>query len=132
MKRLMICCIALAAFIYSAKAQTVIASKDAAKHIGDSVTVTAKVFGGKLFTPSNMTLLDLGGENPNQDLTVMIGGLDRAKFSGAPEVDYKGKDVTVTGKIISYKGKPEIVVTNPKQLKLVMVDNMRNVPVKFE
>jgi len=128
----MICCLVTAASVYSAKAQKVIASKEAAKHIGDSVTITAKVFGGKVFTPSNMTLLDLGGYNPNQDLTILIGGLDRAKFKGAPEEDFKGKDVTVTGKIIDYKGKPEIVVTDPKQIKLVIIDNMRTPAVKFE
>jgi len=132
MKKMMICCLVTAASVYSAKAQKVIASKEAAKHIGDSVTITAKVFGGKVFTPSNMTLLDLGGYNPNQDLTILIGGLDRAKFKGAPEEDFKGKDVTVTGKIIDYKGKPEIVVTDPKQIKLVIIDNMRTPAVKFE
>jgi len=130
MKKMMICCLVMAASVYSAKAQKVIASKEAAKHIGDSVTITAKVFGGKVFTPSNMTLLDLGGYNPNQDLTILIGGLDRAKFKGAPEEDFKGKDVTVTGKIIDYKGKPEIVVTDPKQIKLVMVDNQMRIPAK--
>ncbi len=120
----MFCCFITALAIYSASAQTVIASKDAAKHIGDSVSITAKVFGGKLFSPSNMTLLDIGGYNPNQELTIMIPGTSREKFTGHPEVDYKGKDITVIGRIINYKGKPEIVVTDPKQLKLVMEDNI--------
>lgn len=113
----------------TASAQTMIAAKDAAKHIGDSVTVTDKVFGGKAFSPSNMTLLDIGGYNPNQLLTIMIPGADRAKFKGAPENDYKGKDVSVTGKIILYKNKPEIIVNDPKQLKLVLTDNKQPIPV---
>jgi micrococcal nuclease len=112
-----------------ASAQTIIAAKDAAKHIGETVTITEKVFSGKYFENNKMTLLDLGGYNPNQLLTVMIPGADKEKFKGNPEVDYKGKEVSVTGKIIDYKGKPEIVVTDPKQLKVVLVDNRVSVPI---
>jgi micrococcal nuclease len=112
-----------------ASAQTIIAAKDAAKHIGETVTITEKVFSGKYFENNKMTLLDLGGYNPNQLLTVMIPGADKEKFKGNPEVDYKGKEVSVTGKIVDYKGKPEIVVTDPKQLKVVMVDNRVSIPI---
>lgn len=123
MKKLVILGLFSLIMIGTASAQTVIAAREAAKHIGDSVTVTDKIFGGKLFTPSNLTLLDMGGYNPNQLLTIMIAGADRGKFKGQPEVDYKGKEVTVTGKLILYKNKPEIVITDPKQLKPVLTDN---------
>lgn len=130
MKKLII--IALFAVLAgNVKAQTVIPAKDAAKHIGETVTITEKVFGGKYFDNSKMTLLDMGGANPNQMLTIMIPGADKEKFKGNPEVDYKGKDVTVTGKIIDYKGKPEIVVNDPKQLKLVMMDNINKTKASF-
>jgi len=43
--------------------------------------------------------------------------LDRAKF-GTPEKDYLDKDVCVTGEIQNYNGKPEIVLTEPEQIKL--------------
>lgn len=129
MKKLFIVGVFVVLGACAASAQTVITAKDAAKHIGDSVTVTDKVFGGKLFTPSNMTLLDIGGYNPNQLLTIMIAGADRGKFKGQPEVDYKGKEVTVTGKLILYKNKPEIVINDPKQLKPVLTDNKQPVPL---
>jgi len=129
MKKLFIFCAFVVVGAYAASAQTKIAAKDAAKHIGDSVSITGKVFGGKLFTPSNMTLLDIGGYNPNQALTIMIPGADRRKFKGQPEVDYKGRNVTVTGKLILYKNKPEIVVNDPKQLSLVLTDNKQNLPL---
>jgi DNA/RNA endonuclease YhcR with UshA esterase domain len=77
-----------------------------------------------------MTLLDVGGYNPNQDLTIMIAGTDRSKFKGKPEEDYKGKEVTVIGKVIDYKGKPEIIVTDPSQIKVVLTDNVVPVPFK--
>jgi len=99
-------------------AQTVIAAKDAKAHIGDTVTVTDKVFGGKLLS-SNMTLIDVGAYYPNQLLTIMIPPASRDKFPGKPEIDWKGKVVTVTGKIIEYKGKPEIVVTDAREIKII-------------
>jgi DNA/RNA endonuclease YhcR with UshA esterase domain len=120
---------ALVLLVGKASAQTVIPAKEAAKHIGETVTITDKVYGGKLFSNTNMTLLDLGGTNPNQTLTIMIPGTDKAKFKGSPEVDYKGKDITVTGKIIDYKGKPEIIVTDPAQLKVVLTDNTVKIPI---
>lgn len=129
MKKLIILCLFLLAAVFKTSAQTQIAAKDAAKHIGDNVSITDKVFGGKLFAPSNMTLLDIGGYNPNQALTVMIPGADRGKFKGQPEVDYKGRSVTVTGKLVLYKNKPEIIVNDPKQLSLVLTDNKQNLPL---
>lgn len=122
--------IAIILFACKASAQTKISPKEAEKHINETVAVTGKVFSGKLITSNNMTLLDIGGFNPNQDLTVMIESANRGKFKGKPEEDYKGKEVTITGKIIDFKGKPEIVVTDPEQIKVVMSDNI--VPTKFD
>jgi len=129
MKKTIISCFIIAAFAYSAQAQTKIAAKDAAKHIGDSVLVMAKIFSGKSFA-SNMVLLDVDGFNPNQVLTLMIPADDRAKFKGDPAADYKGKDVTITGKVIDYKGKPEIIIHDPAQIKLLLIDNSKGVPAK--
>jgi DNA/RNA endonuclease YhcR with UshA esterase domain len=117
MKRLIIVVAILFAFKASAQTTT-IAAKDADKHLNETVTVTGKIFGSKFFANSNMTLLDVDGFNPNQKLTLMISGTDRPKFKGKPEDDYKGKEVTVTGKIIDFKGKPEIVITDPDQIKI--------------
>jgi DNA/RNA endonuclease YhcR with UshA esterase domain len=124
MKQFIILAFFVSAFTFTAVAQTKISPKDAAKHIGEEVTLTGKVFGSKFFDASKMTLLDIGGYNPHQDLTLMISGENRGKFKGKPEEDYKGKEVTVTGKLIDFKGKPEIVVSDPSQLKIVLADNV--------
>jgi DNA/RNA endonuclease YhcR with UshA esterase domain len=113
-KYLVVICFAL--LVYDASAQTKIAAKDASNYVGKTVTVCDKVYSTKLITSSNMTLLNLGGYYPNQLLTIMIKGVDRIKFKGQPEVDYKGKDVCVTGEVVLYRGKLEIVVIDPKQL----------------
>jgi hypothetical protein len=102
----------------SAFGQTVINAKDAAKHLNEKVAITEKVFGGKFFSNSGTTLLDLGGNHPNELVTLIIKGDDRKKFTTAPEEAFKDKTITVTGTLIDYKGKPEIVITDPGQIKI--------------
>lgn len=129
MKKMVSSLIVTFLIVYHASAQNAVAPKDALKHIGQMATVTGKVFGGKLIASNNMTLLDINGYNPNQDLTIVINNADRAKFKGKPEADFKGKEVIVTGKIIDYKGKAEIIVRDPGQIKIVMTDNIVPVPL---
>ncbi|EHQ27280.1 hypothetical protein [Mucilaginibacter paludis] len=99
-------------------AQTTIDAKDAAKHIGEKVTICDKIYGGKFLSGGGITLLDLGAAHPNELLTLLIKGDDRKKFKDAPEVAFKNKAVCVTGTVIDYKGKPEIVITEADQIKL--------------
>ena len=117
MKHLFIITSFVALFAFKASAQTTIPAKDAAKHVGETVTICDKVYSTKLLTSSNITFLDLGAAHPDQELTLVIKGEDRSKFKGQPEVDYKDKNICVTGTIIDFKGKPEIVVTDPSQIK---------------
>ena len=99
-------------------AQTTIDAKDAAKHLNEKATVCGQVAGGKYLTGANITFLDMGESHPNELLTIVIKGDDRKKFKTAPEEAFKGKKVCVTGQIIDYKGKPEIIVTDPEQVKV--------------
>jgi DNA/RNA endonuclease YhcR with UshA esterase domain len=123
MKHLLIFISIIAFLGIKASAQTAIAAKDAAKHIGETVTICDKVYSTKLLSGSNMTFLDLGGYHPNQELTLVIKGDDRRKFKGAPEDDYKGRNVCVTGVLVDFKGKPEIILTDPAQIKTDLKDN---------
>jgi hypothetical protein len=118
MKRLLILTTVALLFTLGASAQKMIPAKDVAQHIGETVTVCGKVFGTKLLSPSNMTFLDLGGAHPNQLLTIVIKGEDRSKFKGQPEEDFKDKNICITGTIIDFKGKPEIVLSDPMNIKL--------------
>ncbi|PTQ98077.1 hypothetical protein C8P68_103237 [Mucilaginibacter yixingensis] len=97
-----------------------IAAKDAAKHLNEKVRICDKVYGGKYFSNSGLTLLDVGGNHPNEALTLVIKADDRKKFKTAPEEMFKGKAVCVIGTIIDYKGKPEIEITDAEQLKEAM------------
>jgi micrococcal nuclease len=93
-----------------ANAQQQIKIEDAAQHEGDSVTICSKVYGGRYMSSSKtaITLLNVGGLYPNALLTILIKPENRAAFTNKPEEFYIGKEVCITGKIIMYKGKPEI------------------------
>jgi hypothetical protein len=92
-------------------------AKEMGKYINKTVTTTGQVVSTRLIESNNMTLLNVGGENPNQDFTIMIKSENRSKF-GKPEIDLKGKNVTVTGLVIDYRGKPEIELADPLNLKI--------------
>jgi len=96
----------------------VISVDDAASYEGKVVTICTKVYGGKFLDKSNgtPTLLNLGADFPNSPLTVMIWGADRKHFTNKPEEYYKGKQVCVTGKVVMYKGKPEIIITKENEI----------------
>lgn len=131
MKRLVILVFLAVLFTFKASAQATIAAKDAGKHIGQTVKICDKVYSGKYISVSNTTVLYLGGDYPNHALTVVISGAGRGKFKGRPEVDDKGKDFTVTGKLINYQGKPGIMISRPAQLKAVLIDNSRQPLLKL-
>ena len=110
----------IAALLLSAivKAQQEIKIEELDKHIGDSVTVCTKIYGG-IYLDRNKdtpTLLNAGGNYPGAPLTILIWAETRKQFKEAPEFFYKGKNICVTGKIILYKDKPEIVVYEEKQI----------------
>jgi hypothetical protein len=97
-----------------------IPSAQAKDHIGETATVCGKVADARyLETGSHVTFLNFDTPFPNHTFTGFIPGDSRAKF-GTPEKDYLGKEVCLTGKIQDYNGKPEIVLSDPQQIKLKM------------
>ena len=92
----------------------------AASHIGEQATVTGTVVSAD-YRPANdgaPTFLDLDVPYPNPVFIALIWGKDRAKF-GAPEDTYKGKKISVTGKITVYHDKATIEVSDPGQIQIV-------------
>lgn len=51
--------------------------------------------------------------------TAVIFASDFSKFPPQPEKYYEGKKVRVTGVIKKYQGKPEIILNNPSQIKII-------------
>ena len=86
---------------------------EAAKHVGETASVTDKVDrvfkakGGNIF-------LNMGGAHPNEAFTAFIPANLGDKFSDFKK--YEGATVTVTGKIIMHNGKPQITLNSPDQI----------------
>jgi hypothetical protein len=93
---------------------------DASGHVGKTLTVCGKVFGGKYLENANgaPTLINMGADYPDNPFTLVIYGSDRGGFTYQPENYLPGKTICVTGEIKRFKGKPEIVVTRQDQIRL--------------
>lgn len=96
-----------------AQAPASYSAAEAAKHIGETATVTDRVDGVHQSGKGN-SFLNMGGKYPNQAFTDFIPTGSAAQFSQPQQ--YEGRTVAVSGKITLYRGKPEIIVTSPAQI----------------
>jgi micrococcal nuclease len=98
--------------------QTTVSLDEVNNHIGDSITVCGKVYSTRYLVSAkgSPTFLNLGAAYPNQKLTVVIWSKVRNQFESLPEEMFDQKDVCVTGKIETYKGKPQIVINLSDQI----------------
>jgi hypothetical protein len=107
----------------SAFAQKEIKLEDVNTHIGDSVLVSAKIDGVKVFVDDDKrptrVLLNLGGLYPNQILTIVVDPSYAMDGKTMPGENAKGSTAKATGTIVMYKGKPQILVRSPKQLEII-------------
>lgn len=108
---------------FSVQAQTPIDLSDIGKHVGDSVVVCGTVESMRYFENSKRkpTLLNLGAKFPNQLLTVLIWEDLRAIFPGNID-DLLNKEICVTGTVILFKEKPEIIIHRVDQIELKKMD----------
>ena len=86
---------------------------EAAKHVGETATITDKVDGVHQSSKGNI-FLNMGGKYPNQAFTAFIPSASAAQFPNPQQ--YEGRTVAVSGKVTLYKGKPEIIVNSPSQI----------------
>jgi len=95
-----------------------ITPEEAYKYIGETKTVCGTVASATYAVRSRgkPTFLNLNKPYPNHVFTIVIWGSDRGKFKNPPEVFFKGKEVCVTGLITTYRGKPQIEVSEPSQI----------------
>ena len=105
-------------FSFASVAQTEIKLDDIGKHVGDSVKVCGKIFGGIFLDRSKdtPTFLNVGGLYPNNPLTIVIWADLRKQFEQKPEEFYKDKNVCIFGKITLFRDKPQIVLYSKNQL----------------
>ena len=117
--KLAIPCALLIASLGAFAQSTRITPQEAKDHAGQLMTVCGKVASSHYAasTKGQPTFLNLDEPYPREIFTTLIWGSDRSKF-GAPEAKYRDKRICVTGRISSYRGTAEIVVSEPTQIKI--------------
>lgn len=105
--------------IQPALAQKKLTTAEAKDHIDETATVCGSVVSTRYAasTKGQPTFLNLDKPYPSQVFTVLIWGSNRHKF-GEPEKEFNGKRICVTGKITEYRGVPEIVADDPRQIAI--------------
>lgn len=86
---------------------------EAAKHVGETATVTDKVEGVYQAKGGNI-FLNMGGSHPNAPFTAFIPSTSAEKFPDFKKME--GATITVSGKITAHDDKAEIVVRGPDQI----------------
>ncbi len=96
-----------------AQAQT-IAPDEAKAHVGQTVTVHAAI--SDVHTGrGGTTFLDIGGQFPDNEFAAVIFVSDLAKFPAVKTL--KGKTVAISGPVVLYQDRPEIILKAAEQLK---------------
>lgn len=88
---------------------------DAARYVGQTVTVQGVVSQVSVSRRSGTTFLNFGGRYPNHGFTAVIFRRSTSLFPDPQQ--YEGRRVRVTGQVRMYNGKPEIVLESPDQLQ---------------
>lgn len=100
--------------LFSYSGDTLIINFDEAKnHIGQSAIVKGRVVQVSLLAKA--VFLDFGAANPDEVFAAISHSLPFSVLSA-----FEGKTVSVSGKIISYKGKPGIIIS--KFTQVVAID----------
>jgi hypothetical protein len=121
MKTLLLICL-LISTSFGLKAQGVLVDHvvgqwrltDIPEAAGKEIVLVDSVYDGRAF--EEHTLLNIGGNFPNQLISVFIEKKDYEKFGGDILKLYLHKKISVHGKLSLHKDKPQVVVTDPKQL----------------
>jgi len=104
----------IAASLCFAEESKTYSASEAAKHVGETATVADKV--ANVFeSKAGNIFLNFGARYPNQVFTAFIPKDSADQFPNAMKLE--GQTISVTGKIVLYRGKPEIVLDHLSRLK---------------
>jgi TonB family protein len=113
----MIALLPAALSLYAVAAVPTITPAEAARHVGQEVVVQGTV--SQIATTVNLTThINFGGLYPNHVFTATIFKAKQSLFTGVRQ-RFEGKVARVQGTVRLYRGKPEIVINEPGQLRLV-------------
>lgn len=102
---------------FAASADPLLSAAQAASHIGEHAKVCGVVASAKYAARSkgSPTFLNLDKPYPAQIFTAVIWGDARDRFPTPPE-SLAGEVICVDGVISSFRGTPEIIVSDPSQI----------------
>lgn len=112
--------LAILSFVFAfgfANGQTRVTAKEVVNYVGKEVTLCDSVYSARAM--DNISLLNIGGRFPKEVITMVVFKSDRAKFKKEPVELYGNKRICVTGKVTLYKNKLQLIVNDPKQVKLI-------------
>ena len=102
--------------LYAVAAVPTITPAAAARHVGQEVIVEGTV--SQIATTVNLTThINFGGLYPNHVFTATILKASQSLFTGV-RAKFEGKVARVQGVVRLYRGKPEIMIDEPGQLRL--------------
>lgn len=98
------------------KVNTIVSWKDAHNYYGKFITIEGQVVA--TYNSGKACFLNFH-RNWKKYFTAVIFAKNFGKFKTPPEVLFSNKNVQVTGFVKQYKGKPEIIVKHPSQIKII-------------
>jgi DNA/RNA endonuclease YhcR with UshA esterase domain len=111
MLALLLCSLMAAA---PARTPPIVAPERAASHVGEEIVVQGTIT--QIVLSVNLTThINFGGVYPNHVFTATIFKANQTLFRNVRDLD--GKLVQVQGVVRLYRGKPEIVLTQPSQIR---------------
>ncbi len=103
-------------YTFSQSKTQIYTSTEAINHIGEFASVKGKVY--QVYISRKGTIfLNIDGIYPNNPFSAVIFNSDAPKFTNIRSLE--GKTIIVTGLIRTYQGKPEIIIREPNQIKIV-------------
>lgn len=88
---------------------------DASKHVGDSLTVRGYV--ADVFESEKVSYLNFENKFPRNVFTCTVFAGSAGSFGELKK--YRGRQVEVTGKITSYKNKPQMILWTEAQIRIL-------------
>ncbi len=106
-------------YAITTQGQTKIQVEDAYKHMGETVTICDKIYGFELLDNKTKTAIQVGSAVPKHKLSILLTYEALQKLTDKGKSGLINKSVCVTGKVINYKGEPEIVINKPEEIFIV-------------
>jgi hypothetical protein len=92
-----------------------ISCNDASKHVGDSLTVRGYV--ADVFESEKVSYLNFENKFPRNVFTCTVFAGSAGSFGELKK--YSGRQVEVSGKITSYKNKPQMILWTEAQIRIL-------------